>query len=128
MTKIKINVTQEILQKSSMCGMNINEGVGNNCAIALAVREIFPAAWVEDTRILPFYSEKKTTFKNIYDFKIALPTEATDFINLFDNYRPELRVKMTPISFEVEIPENVIDKLAEGWEEVLVESKTLELV
>lgn len=125
MTKIKINVTQEILEASKMCG--IEPGcVGSNCAVALAVREIFPKAWVEDIQILPFFAEGKGI--NNVDYAIALPEKAKLFIKTFDTTTPEERIELNPFSFEVELPEIVIDKLAEGWEEVLKESKTLELV
>lgn len=44
MTQLKITVTKEILEKSKNCGDAY--GAGKNCAIALAVRDVFPMAWV----------------------------------------------------------------------------------
>ena len=151
MTKIRINVTKEILQRSSMCGISadgekilgskLDNSVGGNCAIALAVREIFPKAFVGYEDIDPFFfetaTEVETTSKGICylangneekKFKINLPKEASLFIGVFDDASPKERIELTPLSFEINVSENVINKLAEGWEEVLQESELLELV
>lgn len=111
MTKIKINVTKEILIASQMCGIDMG-AVGSNCAVALAVREIFPKAWVEDEQILPFFGNDNGITN--YDYAIALPKKVTLFIKTFDAATPEERTELNPFSFEVELSEIVIDKLAEG--------------
>lgn len=109
MVKLKIKVTKEILEKSAFCGYEgpIDEDtMGTNCAIALAVRDIFPQAWVAPHIICPF-GIKGLTHRD----DIILPQEAQNFIDVFDGYTPELRIQMSELEFEVEIPDTVIEQI-----------------
>lgn len=133
---IKIKVTSEILEKSKFCGKgggpydisNKSTYPGYNCAIALAVREIDPKVSVGLSSI--FWNngnistdENKTCSK--------LPEEAKIFIRLFDSLRelPEERVKLNPIEFEVDFPDELVEKIGiEEVKDILHHSKTLELV
>ena len=135
--KIQINITKEVLERSSMCGRN-GEQINSNCAIALAVREIMPQAHVTGWFIVPtdeLYNEfdkKYTTSMRCVqgdERVINLPETAMNFISKFDCKSPEFRVQMDEISFEIDVPNEVIDMI--GLSEVyrvLSESKTLELV
>lgn len=117
---ILIKVTKEILEKSMYCGIGWGGGsIIENCAIAYAVREIFPGAQVGDGIYL----------YNMNAEKIPIPVEAQGFIGKFDGLMPGDRVKMKPISFEIEVPSEVIDQIGIGdVYKILSESKTLELV
>lgn len=102
MTKLRITVTKEILERSKMCGVAAQTSV-ENCAIALAVRDVFPKARVWMTHI--------NTQMGDYGPHIILPVEASVFISEFDDRDPEERVKMNPIAFEIEIPDEIIEKI-----------------
>ncbi len=104
MVTLKIKVTKEILERSKMCGIH-NIKVSTNCAVALAVRDIFPRANVELEYIEPF--------TKLESERIELPMEATDYIILFDEFKktPLIRLMMPEIEFEVIIPDTVIDQI-----------------
>lgn len=104
MTTLKIKVTHDVLVKSQFCSVDTTGNkVGENCAIALAVRDIFPDALVGTTEIAP-YGWKQSEH-------IQLPIEAMRFIRDFDVAPPQKRVKMNPIEFEVSVPESIIEKI-----------------
>lgn len=117
MTKLRITVTKEILEKSKNCRPEFAFAV-HNCAIALAVRDIFPTAEVN------------------YDFigiegleTIPLPEAAIDFIEKFDDANSLEREKMDPISFEIEIPDSVINQInIDELKPLLENHPTLQLV
>lgn len=104
--------------------------VGRNCAIAVAIVEIFPTAWVNGISIsiyeripnLELYSECPA----YYD--IYLPNDVRKFIHLFDCSSPEARLLLPEFSFEIEVPQQLIDSIGIGEVyRILSESKTLEL-
>lgn len=110
--KILVHVTKEILEASKMCAYD-----AKNCAIARSLRQIMQDVKVNSTHIV--FSEKE----------IPLPTEAQRFIKLFDALGPNDRVLMSPISFEIEVPDSYIDSIGiEDVKDILSRSKTLELV
>lgn len=118
-TTLKIKVTKEILRKSAGCAYPKLE---NNCAIALAVREIFPKAKVESDYIFPFGRES-------YSTSIDLPTKAKNFIDKFDEKDFAARIKMRPIEFTISIPNKVINKInIDELKPLLVNHPTLELI
>jgi hypothetical protein len=60
---------------------------------------------------------------------IDLPDTATEFIFQFDSRRPADRLTMPEISFEVDVPSEMIEAIGIGQAyKILSESKTLELV
>jgi len=132
--KIKIKVTRDILVKSAHC----LKDAGFNCPISLAVREIFPNAWVTPETILPNASEELvkqarvsiTSIDELYKGKtISLPLIASKFIIKFDDSNPTERVLMEPISFDIDVPNEVIEEIGiSSVYKILSESKTLELV
>ncbi len=129
--KIKIKVTKDILERSKMCGKTpeTRNKVHTSCAIALAIRDIFPQASVS-TNIKPFFYNEDLScdFRN-RDSVIRLPEEAVEFIDDFDESTPEQRVQMNPIEFEVEIPDCVVDQISiEEITRIVESSPTLELV
>lgn len=128
-TKLKITVTKEILKRSSYCGIgedaldiNICESIQTNCAIALAVRDIWPKARVDYDYIYPFGKEGVATM-------IALPKKISNWINRFDDATPRGRERMKPFSFDVEIPDKVIKKInIDEIRALLQNHSTLELI
>lgn len=118
--KIRIHVTKEILERSKMC----DSDPGTNCAIALAVRDIFPGARVAYDTIYPFFSDEGSIGDGL-----LLPGKASKFITDFDHKDAWERMRMTPVYFEIDVPDSIIDRI--GIEEVnriLSESTTLERV
>lgn len=138
MVKLKIKVTKDILKKSAHCGIYEDErdAVGHNCAIALAVREIFPHAWVCRTEIAVYRAEEDILdlmrgFKCVAPIaKIYLPINAQWFIMNFDMLegQPSERLLMEELEFEVEIPDVLLETInIDELREILKNSSTLEL-
>jgi hypothetical protein len=121
--KLRIKVTKDILEKSKMCGGESSNRIGENCAIALAVRDIFPNAYVDSRKIHALgYCED-------FEAIIYLPQEARDFIDEFDGSTAEGRVKLDPIDFEIELTSTIISKInIDQAKEAIKNSKTLELI
>lgn len=118
-TKLKIKVTKEILERSKMCGHtgNMLETIAENCAVALAVRDIFPNVWVER-----FY------IKGLVK-PILLPGIATNFIISFDNTTSADRPNLPEIEFEITIPDAVLEQInIEEIRPLLLNHPTLQLV
>lgn len=136
-TKLQIRVTKAILNKSAYCGHVKSEGQyiasddetvspGTNCAIALAVRDIFPEAHVSGLFIYPFGL-------NIPDIipAIPLPTSAIFFIQNFDDKMPDQRRKMEPFEFEIDVPDNVLQHafpIEADLKEIFKEHATLRFI
>lgn len=138
--KIKIKVTKEILEKSMFCGTRYFAGVvAENCAISLAIRDLFPNVCVGKKLISKnkelYYTTRGKTVKEILDLNsenhILLPSIASTFINIFDTlrYNIEDRLKLKPIEFEVDFPESWIEDITiEEAIQIINKSETLELV
>lgn len=121
--KILIKITKEVLEKTKMCGIE-GTNINQSCAIAYAVRELFPLARV-GTREIAF--DGRPPCDSLVTS--TLSSSARWFISNFDNTTPELRPSLSEFSFEIEVPASVIDKIGIGEAyRVLSESKTLELV
>lgn len=121
--KLKIKVTKEILEATKNCGVdgfklpNAKNGApAYNCAITLACQEIFPNCSTAPVAIW--------LGVGLFD-EILLPTIAREFIYKFDNLKPEERVLLEPIEFEVDLPESIIDNININD---LKNSKTLEII
>lgn len=125
MTKLKINVTKDILEKSKYCGYQKGlDNANTNCAIAHAVRDIFPEAYVTYS----FIYFKASDRNNIDADRATLPQEASDFIESFDLSHPSERVDMDELEFEIEVPTGVIDSInIDEVRKVLKNHPTLEL-
>lgn len=125
--KLQINLTQEVLEQSKNCK---NEP-GENCAIANAIRDIFPEAMIGEEKIFfkKFASKPFDFFLNSKNESIQLPLIASEFIKTFDNLNAAQRVDMKPISFEITIPDSIIDDInISEIQDILSHSKTLQLV
>ena len=116
MIKLKISVTKKILFKARNCGSGNTTG----CAIALAVKDIFPLASVTGPYMRYHWQKGE---------EIKLPKKASKFVYQFDNASPSERIKMNPISFEIEVPDNVIEQInIEEVRPLLQNHPTLELI
>ncbi len=124
--KVLIKITKEVLERSKMCMI---EQAASNCAISIAIIDLFPQA-----RTYQFtcnlLGDVDCTDVDCTDMdSVTLPFEATSFIKRFDNSVASQRVLMTPFSFEIEVPEYVIEKIGLNHiYKVLSESKSMELV
>lgn len=133
MTKLKIKVTKEILELSKFCGVESKREIGANCAVALAVRDIFPWAWVFDNSIVVYRNQAEVESMTIGFMPnvqgiIFLPKKVSEYILEFDKTSPLNRPFMDEIEFEVEIPDNVLWMInIDEVKETLKASATLEL-
>jgi hypothetical protein len=133
--KLKIKITKEILTKSSLCGKTPEyfvkfkrKMIGDNCAIALAVKEIFPDAYVNGYTISPFGRVTAANYSKTKVF-IMLPEVAKQFVSRFDQASTEHRCSMSPFEFEVTIPEAVLDVITiDDLTRIAETSETLEVV
>ncbi len=103
-----IVVTKDIIKKCRNCGIELHVAE-RNCAVALALRDIFPNVYVTNDSIYPFGID----FKKDTEIKIPLPVIAQQFIKLFDGFShiPNLRLSLPEFEFCVEIPDDVIEQI-----------------
>lgn len=115
--KLKITVTKEILEKSKRCGMDMA-----NCAISQAIRDVFPDAITGFSYIIPFsfcsvysmeYDVRKQEIKDKRPKNnfISLPESASEFIHKFDDTLEESRPDLPEFSFEIELANEIIDRI-----------------
>jgi hypothetical protein len=106
----KIKVTKEILELSKRCGEEEIEIIGENCAIALAVKGIFPDVVVTGNYIHPFGIDDCDRWDEL---KIALPKIAQDFVRVFDSLSaiPNQRPGLPEFEFEISIPDEIISQI-----------------
>lgn len=105
-----IRITKEIIEQCKYCGIKNNKReIGNNCAIAFALKDIFPNVYVTDYYIFPFGIDAEKG----KDIKITMPVIAQQFIKLFDGFylMPNLRLLLPEFEFIVDIPAEVIDQI-----------------
>lgn len=109
-TQFKIAISKEIIAQSVNCGTGNNTPpVENNCAIAIALANIFPKVYVTNHFIYPFGIDGE----NGNSIKIHLPLIAQQFIKLFDGFRltPRLRLILPDFEFIIDIPDEVIEQI-----------------
>jgi hypothetical protein len=126
MTKLKIKVTKDILYESRFCGKGVGgaKAVGVSCAVSLAVRDVFPLAFVSREKI-----KVDGAFDNSEYAPIHLPVEAVRYIEQFDTSTISERLNMDEIEFEVEIPDSILEKInIDEIKPLLINHPTLKLV
>lgn len=119
--KLQIKITKDVLRRSMWCGTkDAPETIGysnSSCAIALAIRDIFPDASIERGWICPFGRvHEARIYHNQNNFTYA-------FDELHDT--PEKRLDLPEFSFTISIPTEVIDTI--NIDDIYT-SKTLEVV
>lgn len=121
--KIRIHVTKEILEKSACCDVVIRRR-SENCAISVAINEIFPNSITVHEAIYPGFNSP-----NYNGLEIPLPPIAQAFILEFDDLKPYQRKKLPEFSFEIDIPMELVETIGiQEVDRILSESKTLEKV
>jgi len=123
--QFKIKITKEILERSKECGaFNDVDKIGNNCAIALAVKDLFPNVFVTVHHIYPFGVDESNEYNYL---RIELPKIALDFIKLFDSLRsiPKARLSLPEFEFEILIPDEIISQINIDEIEFLLEQKSI---
>ena len=83
--------------------------IGNNCAVAFALMDIFPNVYVTNYFIFPFGMENERQ----QNLKIPLPVVAQQFIKLFDGFRltPKLRLLLPEFEFNIDVHDEVIEQI-----------------
>ena len=108
--QLKIFITKELIDQCKDCGSK-NEGydIGRNCAVAFALRDIFPDAYITNYYIYPFGTE----YEKEETLKIPLPIIAQQFIKLFDGFylTPRLRLLLPEFEFTIDVPDEVIAQI-----------------
>ena len=105
-----IRITKEIIKHCKSCGTENNkQDIGSNCAVAFALKDIFPDVFVTDYYIFPFGMNTE----NGKEMKIPMPVIAQQFIKLFDGFSlmPNLRPLLPEFEFTIDIPAQVIDQV-----------------
>jgi hypothetical protein len=102
MITLRVKVTSDVLEKSKYYGVKIDREIPEDCAIMLAIRNLFPEALVGYDSFQPFEDEETT---------LDLPDNARKFIKEFERFSPEKRTLMNEFEFEIEIPETVYSKV-----------------
>jgi len=136
--KLLIKITKSVLEESKLC--TITGNIGTNCAIGRAIHNLYPYSYTERRKIY-FHENEEGLIRHIehtseplsrvpqFGITRILPKIACDFIYRFDKSSPEERVKMEPISFEIDFPDELVEKIGiNEVKEILNNSKTLELV
>ena len=112
--KLTIFITKNILTQSMHC----EEMIGQNCAIGKAIYALFGARSLVHSEAIKIYSkdifEAMDIISNPFLYQIPLPDEAMDFIYKFDGCTPLERAEMTPIAFDIDIPEELVSSLGLG--------------
>jgi hypothetical protein len=119
--KLKIKVTKAVLNESKNCGiLNGGKPMATNCAIAVAVRDIFPNAIVTKSSIGLFGFDREI---------IENDQKTMDFITKFDSSFPEQRPSLPEFEFEMSIPDSVIEEIdIEELKPLLENHPTLHLI
>lgn len=108
--QFKIMITKDIIEHSKNCGTdNSNQEIGRNCAVAFALKDIFPDVYVTNFYIFPLGIDPKKG----KDIKIIMPLIVQQFIRLFDGFclTPNLRGLLPEFEFTIDVPEEVIDQV-----------------
>lgn len=108
--EFKISITKEIIEHCKYCGAENNKDeLSRNCAVAFALKDIFPDVYVTNYYISPFGIDTEER-KNI---KITMPGIAQQFIKLFDGFQlmPKLRLLLPEFEFVIDIPDEVIEQI-----------------
>jgi len=108
--EFKISITKKIIEHCKNCGAENNqEEISRNCAVAFALKDIFPEVYVTNYYIFPFGIDPEKGD----DVKITMPVIAQQFIKLFDRFclTPKLRLLLPEFEFTINIPDEAIDRI-----------------
>jgi len=121
--QLTITVTKEILERSKNCGFGEMENVSTNCAVALAVRDIFPKAIVTACAFYPYLH-----LPHQQENCIILDRKTIDYIRKFDSTPVIFRPGLPEYSFTLNIPDSIIDQInIDEIKPLLINHPTLKL-
>lgn len=112
--KLKIKVTKDILRRSMMCGTIIGNGglmtplPSSNCAIAVAIKDIFPSAAIGTIGMLFIKEEQDNGAWKGSPYGLDLDKDTQQYISKFDSSTPEERLELPEYEFTIEVPNAVI--------------------
>ena len=109
-SQLKIEITKKILKQCKNCGSgNEEQEIGRNCAVAIALADVFPKVYVTNHYIFPFGIEQEKE----QALKIPLPIIAQQFIKLFDGFylTPKLRLLLPEFEFTIDVNDEVIEQI-----------------
>lgn len=120
---IRVRITKEILEETKDCSEK-KGFISQTCAVAVAVKELFPNAQVNGSQLDPWIGPP-----NREERLIELPSHVRKFIQQFDRSTSEERIRMEPISFDIQLTRMIIGAIGEEKvNHILLTSKTLERV
>lgn len=146
MIEINVKVTSEHINKAKHCGFHLDHyfnkeekgeiatNVTTNCAVAVALQEIFPLCDVSSTisNISRFYEniDDERWFINYRTDEVKL------FLEAFDRFTPIQRIDLLPeFNFTIVVKDSVLDIILrqagmniEKFEEILTKTGHLTLV
>lgn len=128
--KLEVKITKEIYEQSMMCGTSSKitkeRPIAQNCAVALAVREIFPKAEVISYSYVPFGS----AIKNKQGMRITAKHDGMELIRQFDSLAsdPEKRLELPETIITLQITDEILEHMPLEWENIVEKSELLELV
>lgn len=108
--EFKIRITKKIIAHCKNCGAENNKAeINRNCAIAFALKDIFPDVYVTNYYIFPFGIDDE----KLEDVKISMPVIAQQFVKLFDGFylTPDLRLLLPEFEFTINIPDKAINRI-----------------
>jgi hypothetical protein len=105
-TAFTIRITKKIIDHAKFCGGREQQSIGENCAIAIAIKDLFPAAFVSKNHIHPLGFEQA-------GMSIELPPIARDFIRVFDSLvaMPKVRLMLPEFEFLISIPDKLLEQI-----------------
>jgi hypothetical protein len=107
-TQFSITITKSIIKRCKNCGNELHEAE-KNCAIAIALIDIFPEVHVTADHIFPWGID----LEKENNARIPLPVIAQQFIKLFDGFSltPRLRLLLPEFEFTIDVPDEVIERI-----------------
>jgi hypothetical protein len=108
-TPFAIRITKEILDRAKNCGQKEEQSIGDNCAIALALQDLFPDVFVTGDHTHPFGFDQQS----VSPMKISLPLVAQNFIKVFDSLVqiPRVRLRLPEFEFDISIPDKILEQI-----------------
>lgn len=104
-----ISITKKILEQAKTCGQVKHQSIEDNCAIAIALQDLFPDVFVTGNLIHPFGLGQEA----LTGTTIPLPAIARDFIKIFDSLvaMPKVRLLIPEFDFVIFIPDEIIERI-----------------
>ena len=121
MIKLQVKVTKEILRESMYC----NQQYHNNCAIAIAIKEIFPKSETYGESVFILGSDSE-----VYPIMgLEAKHDGKEFIEKFDKSNPQKRSLMPETIVTLDITDEILEKInLEDMSNMVSKIEHLELI